>query len=309
MAKKYSGKERSEAAVRLRRERRKNKMKRRMIVFVFLFVCVGVIFTVLKAPFFNVKSIECLGMETVSEEKLIETAEAKIGVNIFTTNISAMKRRLAEMPEISESNVRRLFPNRLKIWVREAKKAGYVKVAGGYAVIDSKGAIIGTASDAESDSVEALAEITGLEIVSETAGQRLTDPEDMKAEKIFECMRIMEGLGLMSGVRGINAEDLSDIGINYEDRLNIYIGSYENMEYKLTFIKKVIDENISEYERADIDYRGDKVYVGPRADDTAAAQEAAESAKNENADAEGENKDAETKKDAEEKTENEKEHD
>lgn len=304
MEKQRKSRERSDAAAQLRRARRKNKMKRRMIVFVFLFVCIGVILTVLKAPFFNVKSIECLGMETVSEEKIIATAEAKTGVNIFTTNISAMKRRLAEMPEISESNVRRLFPNRLKIWVREAKKAGYVKVAGGYAIIDSNGSIIGSVSDSEAESVANLAEISGLKIVSETAGQRLTDLEDMKAEKIFECMRIMENLGMMSGVRGINAEDLSDIGLNYEDRLNIYIGSYENMEYKLTFIKKVIDENISEYERADIDYRGDKVYVGPRADDAAAAQAKAAA---EAAEKEGAENEAETKKDAEEKSKNEKE--
>lgn len=304
MEKQRKNRENLDAAAQLRRARRKNKMKRRMIVFVFLFVCIGVILTVLKAPFFNVKSIECLGMETVSEEKIIATAEAKTGVNIFTTNISAMKRRLAEMPEISESNVRRLFPNRLKIWVREAKKAGYVKVAGGYAIIDSNGSIIGSVSDSEVESVANLAEISGLKIVSETAGQHLTDLEDMKAEKIFECMRIMEKLGMMSGVRGINAEDLSDIGLNYEDRLNIYIGSYENMEYKITFIKKVIDENISEYERADIDYRGDKVYVGPRADDAAAAQAKAEAKA---AEKEGSETEDEIKKDTEEKSENEKE--
>ncbi len=237
-----------------------------------MFLCTGIIFTVLKAPFFNVKSIVCVGQEKLTEEEIIKAADAKCGVNIFVTNISAMKRRLSEMPEISESNVRRLFPNKLKIWVREAKGAGYVKVSGAFAVVDTKGKIIAAVPEKETDAVTGLAELTGLKVTSETPGQKITAEDDMKAEKIFECLDIMDRLGMLPHIRKTNAEDLSDIKLDYEGRLNIYIGSYDNMEYKLTFVKKVIDENISAYERADIDFRGEKLYVGPRESDTAAAE-------------------------------------
>ena len=69
---------------------------------------------------------------------------------------------------------------------------------------------------------------------------------------------------MIDKVTKITASDLSDIRIDYQDRLYILLGSYEQMEYKLTFIKKVISENISEYESALLDYRGKNLYVGSR---------------------------------------------
>ena len=57
---------------------------------------------------------------------------------------------------------------------------------------------------------------------------------------------------------------MSDLQLDYENRLYMLLGSYDNMDYKLKFSKKVIEENISEYEKALFDYRGDKLYVGPR---------------------------------------------
>ena len=55
--------------------------------------------------------------------------------------------------------------------------------------------------------------------------------------------------------------DLSNLEMNYENRLQVLLGSYENVGYKLKFVKKVIQEEISDYEKALIDYRGDKLYV------------------------------------------------
>ena len=42
------------------KKKKRARAKRRLIVFMFLFVCVGIIFTVLKAPVFNVKGIMCV---------------------------------------------------------------------------------------------------------------------------------------------------------------------------------------------------------------------------------------------------------
>ena len=146
-----------------------------------------------------------------------------------------MKRRLSETPEISESNVRRLFPNRLKIWVREAKKTGYIKLNGGFALIDLNGKIVSLVGDDEAEMTSSLTEVVGLKTVSEIAGQRITAGDDAKAEKIFECMRIMDKLGMLPMIKKINASDLSDIKLDYENRLNIFLGSYEDIELVYCF--------------------------------------------------------------------------
>ncbi len=248
----------------LKKARRRNKIKKRLIVFAFVFVCIGIIVTVLKAPFFNVKSVICVGYETLTEKEIIETAKVEMGVNIFSSNIGAMKRRVAAIPEVSESNVRRLFPNKIKIWVRECKKAAYVKSGNVGLVIDANGKILSYLNDVSEESQIDIAHLMGINAISEQEGDYISADSDIKAKKIYECMNILEKLGMLDGVTEIDATDLSDIKIQYQNRLEIFLGSYDNMEYKLTFLNKVIRENISEFEHAKLDLRGENLYVGPR---------------------------------------------
>lgn len=251
----------------MRRERRKVRAKRRIAVFLFLFACAGIVLIVLKAPIFNIKSVMCVGAEAIPEKELIQAAGVKIGGNIFSANVGMMKKRVSELPQVAESNVRRIFPNKIKIWVRESKPAAFMRNDSAAFVIDRNGKIIAqTKRDAEE--LSQIAELTGLEQSGTKPGEKITDSDDLRAEKIFECLGIMSDIEMIGKTQYIDASDLSDIKIGYENRLRILIGGYDRMDYKLRFIKKVIDEKLSPYESANLDYTGDKLYVGPIEDET-----------------------------------------
>ena len=251
----------------IRRKRRKTKMKRRLTVFVFLFLCAAVILTVLKAPFFNIKSIECVGQEKLSRKEILKAADIDTGTNVFSVNIESVKRKVAAIPAVSDSNVRRIFPNKIKIWVRECKEAGYISLNGQIAVVDPNGKIIKIVSDDE-ETKAGMAEILGIEAVTDKPGNIISAEEDIVARELYECMGTLDKLGMLDKVSLIDLSDASDLKIGYDNRLEIYLGRYENLEYKLTFVGKVIAENISDYEKAKLDYRGDKLYVGPVEEET-----------------------------------------
>lgn len=246
----------------MRRARRKIRIKRRATVFLFMFVCAAVVIFVLKAPMFNIKSVMCVGTENITQEELIKAAGVKTGENIFAANIGMMKKQLSAMPEIAESNVRRIFPNKIKIWVREAEPAAFVISGGEAAIIDRNGRVI-RCTDQKAEELSAIAELTGPEVVSTTPGESIAADGDLKAEKVFECIGIMSELGMLGKIQYIDANDLSDIRFGYENRLRILLGGYDKMDYKLKFIKTVIDDKLSPYESANLDYTGDKLYVGP----------------------------------------------
>lgn len=246
----------------IRKKRRKTKMKRRLTVFVFLFLCAAVILTVLKAPFFNIKSIECVGQEKLSREEILKAADVDTGTNVFSVNIESIKRKVAAIPAVSDSNVRRIFPNKIKIWVRECKEAGYISLNGQIAVVDPNGKIIKIVPDDE-EAKAGMAEILGIEAVTDKPGNIISAVEDIVARELYECMGTLDKLGMLDKVSLIDLSDASDLKIGYDNRLEIYLGRYENLEYKLTFVGKVIAENISDYEKAKLDYRGEKLYVGP----------------------------------------------
>lgn len=246
----------------MRRARRRMRAKRRLTVFGFLFLCAAVIVFILKAPIFNIKSVVCVGNENLSETEVIKAAGVKTGGNIFGANVGMMKKQLAAMPEIAESNVRRIFPNKIKIWVREAKPAVFVRDGEAAVIADRNGRIIRT-EPADSESAAGIAELTGIERASSVPGENVAAEDDLKAAKVFECIGIMSELDMMDKIQYIDAEDLSDIKIGYENRLKIVFGGYDNSKYKLKFIKTVIDDKLSPYETASLDYTGDKLYVGP----------------------------------------------
>ena len=199
-----------------------------------------------------------------------------MGNNIFSTNIRAIKRRLGDNPQIAESNVRRLFPNKVKIWVKEAKVSAYLEHEKRFLCIDEKGKIIKILEGENAKEPPKVAKLEGIEVANSDAGKKIAAEDDARAGELFECMDILSQLDMLEKVNYINFGDLSDIKIDYENRLYMLLGSYENMEYKLKFIKKVIAENISEYEKALFDYRGEKLYVGPRDEMNKTTEETAE---------------------------------
>lgn len=248
----------------LMKKKRKNRAKRRTIVLLFLIVCVGIIVAVFKAPFFNVKTVFCVGQQNMAETEIVKLADVHPGTNIFSVNLRAVKKRLASNPMIAETNVRRIFPNKIKIWVKEAKMVAYVEKDGKYLMLDRNGQIIKVLTGENAKTAPKAAKLSGIEIVSEKPGEYIATPDDQRAIKLFECIDNLLELEMLDKVNYINFEDLSNVEIDYESRLFMLLGSYEKLDYKLKFVKKVIDDNISEHEKALFDYRGDKLYVGPR---------------------------------------------
>ncbi len=255
--------------------KKRDRAKRRFIVLLFLLICVGTIFVVLKAPFFNVKTIVCVGQTTLSQEEVIKIAGAKTGVNVFSTGVGTMKRRLAAHPSIAESNVRRLFPNKIKIWVRESKPAICVEYGGQLLLADKNGQIIKSIDKNSQKSATDIAMLVEFKPVSSKVGEYIFNKEDAIHSVISDCVTTLDKLEMISGITKIDCTDLSDINFEYQNRLEILLGGYDQLEYKLTFIKKVIDENLSKYEKAILDYRGSKLYVAPRSEEVPPPQDMA----------------------------------
>ncbi len=246
------------------KKRKRMRAKRRFVIFMFLLICAGIIITALKAPFFNIGEIVCSGEVSLTEEQVLKTAGINTGQNIFSTGVRRAEEKLTENPEIAKAAVRRVFPNKIKIEIKEAVPVAYVVFDSEYLMIDGGGNIIKLAESAEDERLKNLIHVEGIEIVSGTAGKKIASNEDIRAKELYKCLDIMQTLGMREKVNYIDFADLSDIKIDYENRIYMLLGSYDKLEYKLKFVKKVIDEKLSEQEKAKFDFRSEKLHVGPR---------------------------------------------
>jgi len=242
----------------LKKQRKIQKAKRKLIIFMFFLLALSVTVVIFKAPFFDIKGVVCIGYERLTEENILNNAKVVVGENIFTTNLGGIKERIAAIPYVSESNARRIFPDKIKIWVRECVPAFVVKNGNKYVLCDTDTKVLEIIEENSGN----LAEITFPQIEEIKEGNTLLNTSDAKNQKIIECIKTIEKLEMLKLTTSIDFKDISDIIILYDKRLKIKIGDTSDISYKLNFIAEVINKNIADHERATIDYTGDKLYIG-----------------------------------------------
>ncbi|MDO5311765.1 MAG: FtsQ-type POTRA domain-containing protein, partial [Clostridia bacterium] len=128
------------------------------------------------------------------------------------------------------------------------------------------------AESGAADSGEQGAEIAN---VPATAGVELKDAaEGKKAEsdnvdrlsKIYELCRGLKGADLLKRTTYINIENMEDIRLVIENRLEVLLGKADNIDYRCKFLAEVINTKISASESVILDYRGDDIYAENRDD-------------------------------------------
>lgn len=242
----------------LKKTRRNQRIKRKLIIFSAFAIALGVTVIIFKAPFFNIKEVVCVGQERLSEEEILKYAKVVKGENVFITSLKDVKTRLSKIPYVKESNARRIFPDKIKLWVRECQPAFVIKNEGKFIVCDAETKVL----EIVSENAENLCEITFPKSFSGEAGKQLIPNDSAENIKFLEIIKTMGDLNLINYTTTIDFTDISDIIILYDGRLRIKLGNTTDVSYKLKFIKEVIDKNISSHERATIDYTGETLFVG-----------------------------------------------
>ncbi len=277
----------------LKKTRRNQRIKRKLIIFSAFAIALSITVIIFKAPFFNIKEVVCVGQERLSEEEILKYAKVTKGENVFITSLKAVKTRLSEIPYVKESNARRIFPDKIKLWVRECEPSFVTKSEGKFIVCDTDAKIL----EIVPENAENLCEITFPKSFSGEAGKQLIPNDSAENIKFLEIIKTMGDLNLINYTTTIDFTDISDIIILYDGRLKIKLGNTTDVSYKLKFIKEVIDKNISSHERATIDYTGETLFVGQFEEDKPQAEET-ESDETENKD----DKKEETSENKEEET-------
>ncbi len=103
--------------------------------------------------------------------------------------------------------------------------------------------------------------VSGVNISSFKQGDKIKSGEEDKLSAALDIISSLENASMLSRATQIDVENLSDIKVYIESRLEIMFGNTDNIDYKVKFVSTVINENISKYEHAVLDFRGSKLYV------------------------------------------------
>ncbi len=178
--------------------------------------------------FFSIKTIEVSSMERVSRDEVLRLSKLRPGLNIFSIDTDKTVERIKRHPWIEDAVVKRSFPDKVEIVVKERVPIALVKLDELY-VMDINGVVFKRFSiDDRLD----LPVVTGL------------DPDAGSGE--MEA-RLLELIELLDGRQGFNLKRVSEIHVDplygftiytLDEGVRLYLGT-DRLEARLSAFEKV----------------------------------------------------------------------
>ena len=218
------------------RKARKRKAMTPFYIILSLFIAASAIYLCLSL-LFNVEKITIIGNTIYDESELIKTSGIGKGDNLFKIDTEYAENKLYSVYNyIEAAEVKRSFPNGVKIIITEVIPFAAVEEADGYTLISTGGKVLERSLD---EVPYGKITVRGFSTVTNTE-------EDAKRIKLLQnIMDVMQKFD-MKKYNLIDLTDTLEITMIYNDRVRVEMGNELELEYKLQFINEIIKNKLPE---------------------------------------------------------------
>ncbi len=224
-----------------------NKFKAISITVCILFIVLLIMFL----PIFNIKNVEILGLDNVSEETVMSKIFTKDNVNIHTISKFRLKKELEKIPYIKEVNIIKELPNKLIVDVTERKNIGYITYGEGiYVYIDSEGVVL----EMQNYIDEQKPFFSGLNIKEVTKGQKLNVEDDENFNVAVSLANDFSKYDFSDRYVSIRLDDQNNI-IFYIDDIKVLFGNTQNIHNKMVWVDAILNNEIDKNASGTLDLR------------------------------------------------------
>lgn len=193
---------------------------------------------------FKTEVINVSGAGAYSKQDIISASGLKLGDNIFTSPKGRAEDKLEKKyPYIESADIYSVFPNAINIDITLADPAYVIEGLGGFYIVSDKGKVLEVSStDDEAD----IPIIEGVTVEGKPAGEFIEYDSELigtALEELFAAFRLMNS----EKITAINIEadgDSFSMKYVYDNRIVVYLGIPEHIEYKVQTADTIIKEKI-----------------------------------------------------------------
>ena len=215
------------------------RFKKIKIFLILILLIIAIIF-VLSSSLFNIKSINVLKNNILSNEDIISLSNINIGQNIFKINKNASIDHLKENAYIEEVDISRKLPNTLEINVKERKRKYMLQFADSYVYINNQGYML----EISTEKLD-LPIITGFktDLSNVKPGERL-EVDDLK--KLDMVIKIVETANVNNIGNLITKVEVSDeknyvVELGTENK-KAYLGDCSNLNTRMLNLQTIVEQ-------------------------------------------------------------------
>ena len=237
--------------VEVNRRKRRNNMKG---YYALAFVFAGIILAALcLTVFFNIDKIQVEGVTLYRNDQILAVGGVSKGDNLVRTDTDIIKERLEKtLVYLDEVQVEKAYPSGIVIKCTEAEKSADILCDDTYYVLSYSGKILETKNGRPTGNIPV---VKGFDLTSKNVGDALASEDEYKAEVLNNLLQNMKDCGFENIVE-IDISYRSDIVLNYDNKIEIKLGSSADMEYKLSYLKAVIDNKLAKSFEGTLVYNG-----------------------------------------------------
>lgn len=210
---------------------------RKSAVIIGLSIAIFLVF--LLSPVFNITEIRVVGNDTLTAESVISSSGIEKGMNIFKLDTAGCEKFIRQLAYVDDVKVVRKFPAIIEIRIVESKALAYFYFIGNYVGIDENGKIL---EIKPGDSELEYPVILGTNVTEFGIGKTLKLDDEAKLNAIFTILKQINGDGMNGIIKAVDVADLNDIKVFATSECTAYIGSMDKIIYKMSFLKKILEE-------------------------------------------------------------------
>ncbi len=227
------------------------------LTILILIILGGIFYLICFSSFFQVRKIEIVGNQKTETEKLLRNIEKKLekkifffpSQSIFLVNLKEINNLLLEkFPQVASVNLKRRFPDALSIEIKEREPVAIFSQQEKNFFIDKEGVIFEEIFQEEWEMFKIKKLNLGKAL---NLGEKVVLKEELAqilefGQKLKEDLKISPIEFLIISEEGIN--------IKTSENWEIYFNPIENTEWQLTKLKAVLEKEIPQEKRKDLEY-------------------------------------------------------
>ena len=222
----------------LKNQKSKKSSSKKILVVVAVFLIAIILVFVSGA--FDVSEIIVEENNIISDEQIISFSGIEKGTNLFAISKNDTISKLKENPYIDTVTIKRIFPNKLKLIIKERQKKYAIQLANSYIYIDKQGYILEISNDTPEVPI-----IIGFQtdINNIKPNDRLEESDLNKIKMIIKIMDTAQNNELANLITKIDISDESNYTI-YLDKENkiAYLGDATELNTRFLYIKSILKE-------------------------------------------------------------------
>ena len=188
---------------------------------------------------FQIREVQVKGNSTISAQDIIALSGIKLGENIFKVDTAMVKSNIESDSLLELSGIERVFPDKIKIEIRQRIPHGAIAYMGRYVIIDEMGCVLDIKDKLPAGQYPLL---TGMDIKRGDKGMPVESHDQASLDAMGTVLSSLYKNKALLLIAQIDFKDLLNIRLLTRDGLVIELGKPTDLDAKAVWITSAIPE-------------------------------------------------------------------